>query len=330
MASSSTYVPGPISNGKPIVYVHCKYCNTTITGGISRFKSHLAHTRKGVHACPDVPADTKLEMQDLLRKGENSRAVKIRNFDYMVSEGSYSHAQTESESELELGVESTPNASNSDRGRRGPMDRSSSFANILRSVGEYGRGLKQPSMYELSTWVLREEVKTKNKMVDSSKRTWTATGVTIMSDGWTDSIDASKYVKDANRLFKVLDTIVEEVGEEHLMQVVTDNAPAYKSAGNLLMRKRKKLYWTLCAAHCIDLRLAKLFELPQMKKAYLIAKKQTDGKDVKKIILRDQTFWPGLVYSLKAMKPLVGVLRLIDAENVPAMGFIYGAMDRAK
>ncbi|XP_026398853.1 uncharacterized protein LOC113294690 [Papaver somniferum] len=192
----------------------------------------------------------------------------------------------------------------------------------------------------------------------------------------------------------MLDAIVEEVGEEHVVQVVTDNAPAYKAAGNLLMRKRKKLYWTPCVAHCIDLMLEKLFELPQMKNAYLKANRvanciyshgyvldmmrsftkrglirpgdtrfatanltlqsllqnkqaleemftynkwkncewlsKSDGKDVKKIILRDQTFWPGLVYSLKEMKPLVGVLRLVDAENVPAMEFIYGAMDMAK
>ena len=38
-------------------------------------------------------------------------------------------------------------------------------------------------------------------------------------------------------------------------QVVTDNAANYKAAGEKLMEKRKRLYWTPCAAHCIDLML---------------------------------------------------------------------------
>jgi hypothetical protein len=46
---------------------------------------------------------------------------------------------------------------------------------------------------------------------------------------------------------------VERIGEENVVQVVTDNAANYKAAGQLLMEKRKSLFWTPCAAHCIDL-----------------------------------------------------------------------------
>ncbi|GKD96402.1 SCAN domain-containing protein, partial [Tanacetum coccineum] len=48
---------------------------------------------------------------------------------------------------------------------------------------------------------------------------------------------------------------VKKIGEEHVVQVVTDNAANYKAAGEMLMDKRKKLFWTPCAAHCIDLML---------------------------------------------------------------------------
>jgi hypothetical protein len=44
----------------------------------------------------------------------------------------------------------------------------------------------------------------------------------------------------------MLDEIVERVGEENVIQVVTDNASNYKAAGDLLMEKRKKLYQTPC------------------------------------------------------------------------------------
>ena len=40
-----------------------------------------------------------------------------------------------------------------------------------------------------------------------------------------------------------------------MVQIVTDNAANYKAAGQKLMEKRKHLYWTPCAAHCIDLML---------------------------------------------------------------------------
>ena len=41
------------------------------------------------------------------------------------------------------------------------------------------------------------------------------------------SMDISDVVKDANLLFKILDDLVEEVQEENVVQVVTDNAFKY-------------------------------------------------------------------------------------------------------
>jgi len=97
-----------------------------------------------------------------------------------------------------------------------------------------------------------------------------------MTEGWTDkrritilnflvnnskgtiflkSIDASAISKTANKICKMLDDIVEEIGEENVVQIVTDNAANYKATDELLMKKRKTLYWTPCATHCIDLML---------------------------------------------------------------------------
>jgi len=47
--------------------------------------------------------------------------------------------------------------------------------------------------------------------------------------------------------------IVEEVGEENVIHVLTDNATNYKATEELLMQKWKKLYWTPCAMGCTDL-----------------------------------------------------------------------------
>ena len=37
-----------------------------------------------------------------------------------------------------------------------------------------------------------------------------------------------------------------------------------------------------------------------------------------------------MTYALKTTKPLVGVLRMVDLEKMSRMGFLYGAMDKAK
>lgn len=106
------------------------------------------------------------------------------------------------------------------------------------------------------------------------KKEWKKTGCTIMSDGWTDgksrhltnflinspsgtvflkSIDTSSFIKDGQMLFELLDdSIVEEVGEDNVGQVVTDSASAYVLAGEKIEEKIKNLFWSPCAAHCID------------------------------------------------------------------------------
>ncbi|RDX86033.1 hypothetical protein CR513_32688, partial [Mucuna pruriens] len=57
--------------------------------------------------------------------------------------------------------------------------------------------------------------------------------------------------------------------------------------------------------------------------------KDTKGKKATDVVLMP-SFWNDFVYTLKAMGPITCVLRLVDNEKRPAMGYIYKAMDRAK
>ena len=54
-----------------------------------------------------------------------------------------------------------------------------------------------------------------------------------------------------------------------------------------------------------------------------------DGKEVARSVM-DNSLWKDIVTCLKASAPLVKVLRLVDSEEKPAMGFIYEAMESAK
>ena len=62
-------------------------------------------------------------------------------------------------------------------------------------------------------------------------------------------------------MFKYLDEVVEEIEEENDVQVITDNASNYVNVGMGLMEKRRRLWWTPCVAHSIELILENVGKL---------------------------------------------------------------------
>ena len=56
--------------------------------------------------------------------------------------------------------------------------------------------------------------------------------------------------------------MVDEIGEENVVEVVSDSALAYMKAREKLTTKRKQLFWTPCAAHYLDLILIDIGDLP--------------------------------------------------------------------
>ncbi|GJZ18005.1 hydroxyproline-rich glycoprotein family protein [Tanacetum coccineum] len=148
---------------------------------------------------------------------------------------------------------------------------------MIEAIGQFGPVLKPPSMYELRVPLLNKEVGIVDKKMIEHKNEWMQRGCSILSDGCHDSVvfkdiinfmvnspkgsvfvksmDVSDVSKNATLLFGILDKMVDEVGEENVVQVVTDNAAAYDKAGKLLEVARKHIYWTPCAAHCLDLML---------------------------------------------------------------------------
>ena len=62
-------------------------------------------------------------------------------------------------------------------------------------------------------------------------------------------------------MFEHLDEVVEEIGQENVVQVIIDNASNYVNTRMRLMEKMRILWWTLCAAYCIDLMLENVGKL---------------------------------------------------------------------
>ena len=55
--------------------------------------------------------------------------------------------------------------------------------------------------------------------------------------------------------FKFFKDVVLHVGPENVVHIVTGNAANYVATGRLLEKEFPKLFWSPCAAHCINLML---------------------------------------------------------------------------
>ncbi|GMP23841.1 hypothetical protein CsSME_00001300 [Camellia sinensis var. sinensis] len=125
---------------------------------------------------------------------------------------------------------------------------------------------------------LKKEVNHVHKLMKEHKEDWAKYGCSRMCDGWTDrkhrtlinflSIDASSYSKDANKIFNLLDKFVDKLEKLMWSKLSPDSAAANVLAGKFLEAKRPHLYWTPCAAHCLDLMLEDIFKLPNFKKTF--------------------------------------------------------------
>ncbi|KAK2640937.1 hypothetical protein Ddye_022700 [Dipteronia dyeriana] len=175
------------------------------------------------------------------------------NFDDKVDTNSYYQTHVIKD-EIQEMRGSYPNSSGrlSSRGIRGPLDRF-----IPSKDSEHGNGklplkdAKEASKLVTLDLGVADRIGDNKKIVEDVKKTWKATGMTIMSYSWAGirgrillsflvnnpkgtlflkSIDVSNVVKDNELIFKLLYRVTEEVGDDIVVQVVTDNVLTYKGA----------------------------------------------------------------------------------------------------
>ncbi|KAL6514773.1 hypothetical protein OROGR_020352 [Orobanche gracilis] len=160
---------------------------------------------------------------------------------------------------------------------------SRSYEIMVESIGQFGPGLKPPTYHELRLPLLEKAKKETYKLREKHEKAWKQYGCTLMSDGWTDkrgrhlinflvnspegtffikSVDVSSKVQDARMLASLFEELIDSIGREIVVQVVTDNGANFKAAGGLCQRICT-LYWTPCAAHCLDLMLEDITKLKE-------------------------------------------------------------------
>ncbi|GAU31773.1 hypothetical protein TSUD_22190 [Trifolium subterraneum] len=159
------------------------------------------------------------------------------------------------------------------------------------------------------------------------------------------SVNASDIVKDATNLCNLFVELVEFVGSKNVVHLVTDNAANYKVAGRmfLLAFLRKMEGWTeiirpgptrfattfiaLKSIHKHQHDLAALVT----SKTFVESRYYRDPKarDFVVVVL-DSRFWNDVEIIVKIVAPLVCLLRIVDGDDRPSLGYVYDGMFRAK
>ncbi|XP_024164077.1 uncharacterized protein LOC112171067 [Rosa chinensis] len=251
----------------------CIFCFATFkSGGITRLKSHLSgyDPHKSVKKCDKVPPEIKTEVIAWINRKDSIKQEKaavqddireeLRN-DYLGNQTSLYYDDDDNDDD---GFQYPPDMH--------PTERQDYRVAVRRSTVDRP-GVKLPSSYEIQTRYLENEYIEMKRYVDTHRETWKIYGCTIMRDGWTGptkmsilnfmvyskgstvflkSVDASHMKKNAQYIELLLDEIIQDVGPENVVQIVTDNASAFKKARREL-QKKYPLFWIPCAAHCIDL-----------------------------------------------------------------------------
>ncbi|CAN0906381.1 hypothetical protein LINGRAHAP2_LOCUS24214 [Linum grandiflorum] len=259
------------------------------------------------------------------------------------------------------------------------------YYTMFELAARHGPGFKPPSYHEIRETLLKEELQVVEEKLSLFKDEWTKLGCSIMSDGWTDrkrrsicnflvnspkgsvfieSLDTSSFSKNTQKVFEMLDDAVEKVGEENVLQIITDNASAYKAAGTKLMEKRKhdlekqlpihkttinkgRKITNFIYGRSMLISIMKEFTKDQdlirpavtrFATAYLtlgcLSKHKGDlisreGKRIQGIVM-DGRFWTNVHTCLCAAMPLVKVLRLVDGDDQPTMPFLYLELNQAR
>ncbi|XP_059073592.1 uncharacterized protein LOC131855961 [Cryptomeria japonica] len=157
--------------------------------------------------------------------------------------------------------------------------RSPLWKEAMRMVNNAPKGYVPPSYEKLRTIVLDDEKKHIEERLTDVRDSWSYTGVSIVSDGWTDiarrplinilvcspkgimfmkSHDTSGHVKDTTYIAGLFREAIEQVGRNNVVQIITDNAANNALAGDRITNEFPNIFWTPCVVHCMNLLLKDL------------------------------------------------------------------------
>ncbi|KAF3626968.1 hypothetical protein FXO38_28979 [Capsicum annuum] len=146
-----------------------------------------------------------------------------------------------------------------------------------------------------------------------------------------ESIDTSDST-DSIKIFSLFKNIIEKIGPENVVQVVTDNVSENVKAGSMIMGVFLHIYWTPCATHCVNLIFGDIFKQRPFQGVFTMAIKVHSYIVQRPLLLtmmrrftnQRNLVKPGKTRFATAFLTLHSTFGRCEAK--PSMGYIYEAM----
>ncbi|CAN1725574.1 hypothetical protein LINPERHAP1_LOCUS144 [Linum perenne] len=399
--------------------VKCNFCDKVSMGGVYRLKQHISGYGSSVKTCTKAPPEAVQACRKTFEEMAKKKKEKLDHDQGLQDDVHITSGHGAPDEDITCAGSSTPH-------KLGPMDKwarpidpNLSQAAQLQQQ-RIDQALWQQRTLEVQQYIAKwvythaEYARTKSLLKDRDEEKM-KNGCSLMTDAWTDmkrrsimnivthcaegtsfikSKDTSDVSHTSEVIFNLVDNAIEEVGAEHVVQVVTDIASNNMGAKALLLEKRQNIFWSSCATHTINLMLQGIGNLPKFKKVidqtkaftifiyghhrtlecmrsftkkreiirsgvtrfasqYLTLQSMMEKKDsLRRMVVdakwdglkdvhtkkgKDATatilnvaYWKAVNLCLKVFEPLVKVLRLVDGDVKPSMGFVYGEIVKAK
>uniref|UniRef100_A0A5B7AFB0 BED-type domain-containing protein n=1 Tax=Davidia involucrata TaxID=16924 RepID=A0A5B7AFB0_DAVIN len=292
-----------LSDGGGNISWQCNFCHQVKKSSYTRVRAHLLRLPgQGIVACSKVTTKDILEMQKLedeVKLRLKSNALKKVPLPHSIISlcGSTSFSQE--------GYDSKKRKTTSS-GSGNPLEKTFNMvaheqlhAEIARMFYSSGlpfhlarnpyyvssftfaannpiMGYLPPGYNLLRTTLLQIEKENIERLLQPIKGTWKEKGVSIVSDGWSNSqrrplinfmavtedgpmflkvVDCSGETKDKYFIANLMREVINEVGHENVIQIITDNAPNCKGAGQMIESQFSNIFWTPCVVHTLNLAL---------------------------------------------------------------------------
>ncbi|KAL1199385.1 hypothetical protein V5N11_015767 [Cardamine amara subsp. amara] len=264
--------------------VKCKFCSRVLNGGISRLKHHLSRLpSKGVNPCSLVRDDVTARVRSILSAKDDSHITNNKHHKCpplspdppppLSSASKLFPSSISSPSPLEI-AERTISLFFFENKIDFAVTRSPSFHQMLDAIAKCGPGFVAPSSLSLKTlWLdsLKSDIILQLK---DTEKEWLTTGCTIIAEAWTDnksralinffvsspsctlfhkSVDASSYFKNPKYLADLFDSIIQDIGQEHIVQIIMDNSFTYTGISNHILQNYATIFVSPCASQCLNM-----------------------------------------------------------------------------
>ena len=137
----------------------------------------------------------------------------------------------------------------------------------MRAINTAPKRFKGPNYEKLRTNLLKKEKALVEDILRPLRASWSSSGVTFVSDGWTDTRrrpliniianspkgamfirveDCSRETKEPQFIVGILIKSIEQIGPSKVVQVITDNAPVCKAADLIIDSRYDHIFWRPC------------------------------------------------------------------------------------